>query len=445
MSRIVGKVVGSMVLVVLDDEVYNRNVTSEEAKEIFGKVVELQADPENTQLRVELVKLMTPMAAKKQEELDAKKAAENQLQLEFEEEQQKDIKKEEFIKEKIDSELFDYIDGNVFLKGYKVSMPGLLVDKIIDFKEKGIDYEPLINFWKLCMLNPNGEARKDLFKYLNHHKSFIITPTGYFVTYRRVKMFQKAESKDYIPFVTEQWAKKKAQKKSPKNFTVYLSEGTYRLVDEKSFSLFGKSRDGLELGNLDELYSKISEGDVDVYTDAHSRTTRIVIGQPVRIDRKDCNEDSGVECSRGLHTGTPKFVGGGYGFGDITVGCLINPMHVVSVPKYDTHKMRSCEYYPFAILSMDEINALDQSKLEVFEHEYSTLEVEELEKMLKETNIEEYLGKYDDASDDRKQELQKKLEAIRKEITLFGDKPSEDITTEEIIKIVNSRVVSIKK
>lgn len=69
----------------------------------------------------------------------------------------------------------------------------------------------------------------------------------------------------------------------------------------------------------------------EVYTDAHSGTTRIKIGQVVTIPRKACDSDSKVSCSRGLHAGGAGWLKRGY-FGNQGLVALVNPADVVAVP-----------------------------------------------------------------------------------------------------------------
>jgi hypothetical protein len=72
--------------------------------------------------------------------------------------------------------------------------------------------------------------------------------------------------------------------------------------------------------------------DADVYTDAHSGTTRIEIGKVVTLPREDCDSNSDVTCSRGLHLGARTWLKQNY-FGTQGLVCLCNPADVVAVPK----------------------------------------------------------------------------------------------------------------
>ena len=91
----------------------------------------------------------------------------------------------------------------------------------------------------------------------------------------------------------------------------------------------------------------------EVYTDAHSGTTRIEIGKVVTIPRKNCNCDSNVQCSRGLHLGARTWLKQNY-FGSQGMVCLCNPADVVAVPKLDFYgKLRTCAYLPIEKAEFD--------------------------------------------------------------------------------------------
>ena len=78
--------------------------------------------------------------------------------------------------------------GLVYLKGHSVPMPSDLVDAFMDASynpESAYNPESLENFWKWAVLNPNAEARNDLFKWFMKGE-FTITHEGMVVAYRRV-------------------------------------------------------------------------------------------------------------------------------------------------------------------------------------------------------------------------------------------------------------------
>lgn len=93
--------------------------------------------------------------------------------------------------------------------------------------------------------------------------------------------------------------------------------------------------------------------DADVYTDAHSGTTRIEIGKVVTMPREKCDSDSEVTCSRGLHLGARTWLKQNY-YGSQGLVCLCNPADVVAVPKLDYYgKLRTCAYLPIEKAQFD--------------------------------------------------------------------------------------------
>lgn len=60
-----------------------------------------------------------------------------------------------------------------------------IVDRIIQFKNEGYDYEPLIRFMENELLNPNKESVKDLYDFIEHG-NMPITSDGCFLAYKVV-------------------------------------------------------------------------------------------------------------------------------------------------------------------------------------------------------------------------------------------------------------------
>jgi hypothetical protein len=137
--------------------------------------------------------------------------------------------------------------------------------------------------------------------------------------------------------------------------------------------------------DLFKSIDKIAENNRTLYESKHSgKFGRIEqqIGVPVKMERLQTNKDPKVECSSGLHVGSTKYVEWyGNGSNDVILLTLVNPAHVVAVPEYDTSKIRTCEYFPYAVL-----DRLPNGKFEVieelpyFEDEYMTYEKADLEK-----------------------------------------------------------------
>ena len=69
----------------------------------------------------------------------------------------------------------------------------------------------------------------------------------------------------------------------------------------------------------------------NVFTDHHSHTFKIRIGEMVTMDRDKCDTVQENTCSTGLHIGGRGWLKKNY-FGDTGLACLINPADVVAVP-----------------------------------------------------------------------------------------------------------------
>ena len=92
----------------------------------------------------------------------------------------------------------------------------------------------------------------------------------------------------------------------------------------------------------------------NVFTDHHSHTFKIRIGEMVTMDRNKCDTVQENTCSTGLHIGGRGWLKKNY-YGDTGLACLINPADVVAVPPYDNYgKLRTCAYLPMDIIHYDE-------------------------------------------------------------------------------------------
>lgn len=91
-----------------------------------------------------------------------------------------------------------------------------------------------------------------------------------------------------------------------------------------------------------------------IFTDHHSHTFKIKIGEMVTMPRDKCDTVQENTCSRGLHIGGRGWLKQNY-YGDTGLACLINPADVVAVPPYDNYgKLRTCAYLPMEIIHYDE-------------------------------------------------------------------------------------------
>ncbi len=324
--------------------------------------------------------------------LPPKTEREVQLEIEFEAKKEESKKVQDildFMKEVKDNghDIFEVVENSIYVKGIRISTPELLVREIIKAQESNNTerLSALLNFWKLCALNPDPRARFDLFRFIDKHK-LTVTPSGNFLTYRRV-WTKNINNQELEKFITQEYLKIKRWKKSPKNYFVYNIQNGYILA--KGIDAANSVE---ELGNLDELYNNLSTIVGNTYTDNHTRTFTIQIGVPMKVDRGNVDPDPEVECSRGIHTGSPYYVNSNRWLGDTVLACLVNPKNVTSVPKADSYKMRSCEILPIAVAELDENGDIIEPNYEVFDLELAQNTQEELDAMskLNSTELEEY-------------------------------------------------------
>lgn len=249
----------------------------------------------------------------------------------------------------------------------KLSMPETLVNAVLkaEAEDNQDALEAYHNFWVLMSLNPDAECRKNLFWFLDKW-GMKISKSGMFIGYRNVDIKNKGYSISYsqelCDFVVAQYDKVKKNKKSPFNYLVVdYSDGLYCCnMLNKSFNM----EDYEDYPNyiLGEVYAELKAvnfiaknvGDDTVYTDHHSHTFTIKVGEKVSMPREETDTDSNVSCSRGLHIGGLGWLKKNY-FGDQGLVCLVNPAKVVAVPHIDDYgKLRTCEYLPIALVDYDE-------------------------------------------------------------------------------------------
>ena len=93
-----------------------------------------------------------------------------------------------------------------------------------------------------------------------------------------------------------------------------------------------------------------------VYTDHHSHTFRIKVGEMVTMPREYCDCSSQNECSRGLHLAGSNWLDRNY-FGTQGLVCLCSPSDVVAVPeRSDYGKLRTCAYLPIDVVNYNTDN-----------------------------------------------------------------------------------------
>lgn len=182
----------------------------------------------------------------------------------------------------------------------ELTVPQDFVEAILKAEQDGDDetLQSYLNFWTLLSLNPDSRVRDNVFWFIKKW-GIKITKNGMLVTYRNADFKKKGKYElDVVKRVTNDWVKVKGQKKSPKRYTYdYLDESGMPTEESKLVK-----QDNV-LVTLDDLYNKIGETTVDktTFTDHHSHTFTIKIGEPVSMPREDTDSEQERQCSSGLN------------------------------------------------------------------------------------------------------------------------------------------------
>ena len=336
---------------------------------------------------------------------------------------------------------FEVKEFKLYLKGINITVPHFLAkefaarDNISYLTDDSTDLDSLINFWKLCALNSDPRCREDLYKFLINN-NMVVTPSGYFLAYRNAQIKNEGDSREYIEFIQQQFTKIKGQKKSPKNYDVIFDEVDDVYILQKNKKGFLIKTYELEegqkvLGNLQKLHSELKTDEQPMYTDAHSRTTEIIVGEPVSIDRSQCDSNPNQTCSRGLHLGSSNFMGKDY-YGEVGLVCLCNPMHVVAVPYSGGQKLRTSEYLPIGIAEYDKEGSIVPVETATFEYDYAEYTQEQLDEL-----IDKSAYNFESLKDHQIIPKEMDLESFQKIVGLLA------VSLEEMNEVIQNRVHNV--
>jgi len=262
----------------------------------------------------------------------------------------------------------------IYYKNIHVSIPQVLAEKLIEANED--EFQRLIKFWGWLSLNPNARTRESLYDWIEKN-GIQLTEGGLMILYRRVYRVEARDTK-LGKFVSETYKKLRKQKKST-NVSVWMdADGDYFI----SNVFYDNS---VLVGNLKQLYFEL-DIPLQVFTDAHSRTKRYLIGVEEREPRSAGDENSNVSCSRGLHMSGKHFAYNG--FGDTPIAVVVNPCDILAVPDHG-EKIRSCAMTPVAVLNTDCEWADDTEVHKRIDACYD-IAIEQLEALLNEAEFEDF-------------------------------------------------------
>lgn len=271
---------------------------------------------------------------------------------------------------------FELVNNSLVFKQTSRSIPKLLVDKIFEIVEKyndvedinkklknDVEYQSLKRFFMWCCLNPRAEVADKLYEFLENN-SFRITKQGFFVALRNVVTVKTENNKELIDLISNSYNKIKAVwRQTPEKYEVV------KINNEYSIRKINKhvEHEGEVLGTLKEMYLNLPNMSENRYTDAHTKTFDIRIGQKVWMDPKDCNWSIADCAEAGLHFTSDEI--NYVGCGDTSVLVLINPMKVVGI---GTSKGRCYEYFPIMTVPRKESTKI------LHDLEFDTLELDEI-------------------------------------------------------------------
>lgn len=299
----------------------------------------------------------------------------------------KRIEVDDYLNRVKDSSLLMQKNNSIYWDGVsELSMPETLVNAVIQAEKEG-DKEALEayrNFWVLMSLNPDPECRKNLFWFLERW-GMKIAKCGMFIGYRNVDIKEEGcvttYSQELCDFAVNHYERLRAQKKGTSHYIV-VDAGNNKLSLLKLNPEEGVDAPrGAKVYNLKDLYAELKAvnflvkniGNDTVYTDHHSHSFTIKVGEVVSMPREETDSDSNVSCSRGLHIGGLGWLKQCY-FGTQGLVCLVNPAKVVAVPHIDNYgKLRTCEYLPIALVDYDETgNVIPYNVQDGFESKWVT-------------------------------------------------------------------------
>lgn len=311
-------------------------------------------------------------------------------------------------------------NGNFFLGNLRTPISDTMAELIIEFQENDLDPQPLVNFHKLSLLNPDDRAREDLLDYITEY-GITITDEGYMLLYKRVNTKKVADpDEDLVAFVSTEYVKRKGWGKNPDDYYVYDLDEEITLPNNHTAGPgyyvstmmqidLGEFDYKLPLNTLQELYDNLEDlkGDTSttIYTDWYSGTFNYEIGETHKMPREDCNPDPSVGCSKGLHVGSYDYV---HMFGLETEpiqACLVSPEDVVAIPEHDNSKIRTCRFHSLGLMDTTE----DVWKLDTVHIQESFTEYDKEELHDRILDLEDQLG---DVEDDEADYIEDQLDVL---------------------------------
>lgn len=181
---------------------------------------------------------------------------------------------------------FEVKSGVVFRNGLPIH--NVVTERILQFQEQGLPFEPLLKFLENLLSNPSARAVNELYTFLEN-KFLPITEDGHFLAY-------KAVQSDYL--------------------SITSGKTQVRV-----------SRDGGQ--TYETVTGKVPNN----------------VGNIIEVDRNEVDDDASRTCSYGLHAGALEYAQTFGGSDSKKVIVKINPKDAVSVPlDHNGQKLRAARY-----------------------------------------------------------------------------------------------------
>lgn len=216
------------------------------------------------------------------------------------------------------SKAIQAIDGRVTVEGGTVYFEGepthnTVSSAILRYQREGRDFTGLVKFLELLFQNPSRRSRDQLFTWLER-QGLSVDPDGYFLAFKGVNVRHASDDDESaVEFPVEQ-------------YPYESSHAGPGYVDGKYFN------------------GRLPQG----------------IGAVISIERNEVDDDYRRDCSYGLHVGS---FGYASTFASVLEEVRVNPADVVTVPEYDTNKLR-CASYEVIGIQERKVNDLSQYEAE---------------------------------------------------------------------------------
>lgn len=300
-----------------------------------------------------------------------------------------------------DSEDFDVVGKELYFKGIKtIPIPTLITARFVELVESlnnlkvpyfveveerlKEEYNSLKMFTLKLLLNPVEEARQDALSYINQY-AVKLTSNGNMIMFRRIVSVADT-NKELVEFISKQYVKVKSWKKSPKNYWVHCNMDVEPIIYSISTQQYSEFND---LGNLAELYQNLPTMEENRYTDNHTGTYDIRIGQTYKINEIDIDTNKRGSCGGALHV-TTKDAYDYSSFGDTPVCVIVSPQHIYKMDSGCSGKIGVKQMFIASVTTQNEegdYEDIDNQALVNFDEYYHNENMLELETSLKQKSL----------------------------------------------------------